>query len=84
MQAEYLLCQSVYRSWPQECLVHTPEWLTADPDLLKQLCTKSFMKFHDRPDLQMRLSEGREITDEGMLSAKCATSLCMRFSYYTV
>lgn len=52
------------------------EWLTADPELLKQLCTKSFMKFHDRPDLQMRLSEGREISDEGMLAAKCATPLC--------
>lgn len=46
--------------------------LNADPDLLKQLFTKSFMKFHDRPDLQMRLAEGEEITSEGMLAAKCA------------
>lgn len=46
--------------------------LSADPDLLKQLFTKSFMKFHDRPDMQMRLAEGDEITTEGMLAAKCA------------
>ena len=48
------------------------ECLSADPDLLKQLFTRSFMKFHDRPDLQMRLAEGDEITTEGMLAAKCA------------
>ena len=30
------------------------------------------MKFHDRPDMQMRLAEGDEITAEGMLAAKCA------------
>ena len=50
----------------------TKRFLSADPDLLKQLFTKSFMKFHDRPDLQMRLAEGDEITTEGMLAAKCA------------
>lgn len=50
----------------------TNECLSADPDLLKQLFTKSFMKFHDRPDMQMRLAEGDEITTEGMLAAKCA------------
>ncbi|KAL3152434.1 hypothetical protein ABBQ32_001484 [Trebouxia sp. C0010 RCD-2024] len=51
-------------------LGRAPVVVVTDPDLLKQLCTKSFMKFHDRPDLQMRLSEGREISDEGMLAAK--------------
>ncbi|KAL3142384.1 hypothetical protein ABBQ38_002720 [Trebouxia sp. C0009 RCD-2024] len=51
-------------------LGRTPVVVVTDPELLKQLCTKSFMKFHDRPDLQMRLSEGREISDEGMLAAK--------------
>ena len=73
-----------YGQWPENLLISaaplscdakselTNECLSADPDLLKQLLTKSFMKFHDRPDLQMRLAEGDEITSEGMLAAKCA------------
>ena len=66
MKLDLSLCLALEKS------EYTNECLSADPDLLKQLFTKSFMKFHDRPDLQMRLAEGDEITSEGMLAAKCA------------
>ena len=36
------------------------------------------MKFHDRPELQMRVNEGNEITAQGMLSARCACFACLQ------
>lgn len=51
-------------------LGRAPVVVVTDPDLLKQVFTKSFMKFHDRPELQMRLAEGDEITGQGMLAAR--------------
>ena len=42
----------------------------ADPDLLKQIFTKSFMKFHDRATPLMANNEGERVFDEGILFAK--------------
>ncbi|KAA6428951.1 MAG: cytochrome P450 [Trebouxia sp. A1-2] len=51
-------------------LGRAPIVVVTEPDLLKQIFTKSFMKFHDRPELQMRVNEGNELTAQGMLSAR--------------
>ena len=44
--------------------------VATDPDLLKQVFTKSFMKFHDRSTPIMANNEGERVVDEGILFAK--------------
>lgn len=41
----------------------------ADPDLLRQVFTKSFMKFHDRFRPAMNVSAGERVVNEGILFA---------------
>lgn len=54
--------QSNERIIPRMVLLTMLTRALAEPELLKQIFTKSFMKFHDRPELQMRVNEGNEIT----------------------
>lgn len=51
---------------------HTPVIIITDPDLVKQIGTKSFMKFHNRPQPIMRFHHGNqtEFEEAGMLFAK--------------
>ncbi|KAL0023003.1 hypothetical protein WJX79_005828 [Trebouxia sp. C0005] len=51
---------------------HTPVIIVTDPDLVKQIGTKSFMKFHNRPQPIMRFHHGNqtELEETGMLFAK--------------
>lgn len=72
-------------SWYRQCgplykffLGPAPIVVVTEPELLKRIFTKSFMKFHDRPELQMRVNEGNEITAQGMLSARCTCFACLQ------